>query len=180
MILVVDMNWKRDSLGFYEFVLPLVQIAQKRGDCVVRHYLEVDSRDLNDCSHIILSGTALKDNVSQRQPEKFGWLKNTSKPVLGVCAGMQAIGVAHGLSLKRYVEIGMTPVTTLQQNPLFSGSFSAYSLHNFCVEPTAEFEVLAESSQCMQAMRHRQKEVYGMLFHPEVRNAAMVERFLQL
>ena len=103
-----------------------------------------------------------------------------AKPVLGVCAGMQAIGVAHGLSLKRYVEIGMTPVTTLQQNPLFSGSFSAYSLHNFCVEPTAEFEVLAESSQCMQAMKHLQKEVYGMLFHPEVRNAAMVERFLQL
>lgn len=29
MILVVDMNGKKDSLGLYEFVLPIVTIAQE-------------------------------------------------------------------------------------------------------------------------------------------------------
>ena len=62
MILVVDMNWKEDSLGFYEFVVPIVTIAKKLDKVVVRHYLEITNQDLNRCSKIILSGTALKDN----------------------------------------------------------------------------------------------------------------------
>ena len=38
MILVVDMNWKKDSLGYYEFVLPIVSVAEDLDECVVKHY----------------------------------------------------------------------------------------------------------------------------------------------
>ncbi len=180
MILVVDMNWKRDSLGYSEFVLPILAIAQEFDECAVRHYAEVSAADLEGCSRVIMSGTALKDNITLVDPEKFAWLKTFNKPVLGVCAGMQTAGVVFGLVLTHCVEVGMTQIQTLNENPLFSGSFKAYSLHNFSVESSDEFEVLAESEKCMQATKHKQRPLYGVLFHPEVRNADIVKRFIQL
>jgi GMP synthase-like glutamine amidotransferase len=180
MILVVDMNWKRDSLGYYEFVQPILAIAQELDDCVVKHYSEVTTRDIADCNKIILSGTALKDNVTLNEPEKFSWLKQVDNPVLGVCAGMQTIGVVFGLLLTMCLEVGMTPMTTLSANPLFSSTFKAYSLHNYSVESSEEFEVLAESPRCLQAIKHKQKPIYGVLFHPEVRNAEILKHFITL
>lgn len=180
MILIVDMNCKKDSLGFYEFVSPIVTVATELEECVVEHYTEVSNEDPKTCSRIILSGTALKDNTAANQPEKFSWIKTTNKPVLGICAGMQAIGTVFGSQLNRCLEIGMTPITTRQENPLFSDAFRAYSLHNYSVEPTAEFEVLAESAQCVQAIKHKKKPLYGVLFHPEVRNVEILKRFIQL
>lgn len=180
MILVVDMNGERDSLGYYEFVLPILEIARELEECLMKHYSEVTSADISNCSRIILSGTALKDNVTLNEPEKFSWLRDADKPVLGICAGMQTMGVVFGLVLTRCLEIGMTEVIKLNENPLFSAGFKAYSLHNYSVESSEEFEVLAESPRCLQAMKHRQKPIYGVLFHPEVRNAEIVKRFIEL
>ncbi len=180
MILVVDMNWKKDSLGFYEFVLPILAIAEELDTCVVKHYSEVTKSDVDDCIKIILSGTALKDNTTLSQPEMFSWIKTVDKPVLGICAGMQTIGAVFGLLLTRCLEVGMTPVTTITENPLLSSEFKAYSLHNYSVESSEEFEVLAESQKCVQAMKYKQKPIYGVLFHPEVRNPEILKRFIDL
>jgi GMP synthase (glutamine-hydrolysing) len=180
MILVVDMNWKKDSLGYPEFVLSVVSVVKELEDCTVKHYSEVTNVDIESCSRIILSGTTLKDNATLSQLEKFSWLQKVEKPVLGICAGMQTLGVVFGLVLTRCLEIGMTPIKTLNENPLFSGTFNAYSLHNFCVESSDEFEVLAESEKCVQALKHKQKPIYGVLFHPEVRNPEILKRFIQM
>ncbi len=178
MILVVDMNWQPDSLGFYEFVLPILEVAKELEECKVKHYSQIAASDLSNYSRIILAGTALKDNVTLGQPEKFTWIKEMDTPILGICAGMQTIGVVFGLMLTHCVEIGMTQIATLNSNPLFSGSFRAYSLHNFSVESSDEFEVLAESEKCLQALKHKQRALYGVLFHPEVRNPEIVKRFI--
>src|SRR5208283_2703254 len=141
MILVVDMNWKKDSLGFYEFVSPTVTIAKTQDECIVKHFLEVTNQDLSKCDSVILSGTALKDTATLSQPEKFIWLKETEKPVLGICAGMETIGVVFGMRLIRCLEIGMTPISIAEENPFYREDFKAYSLHSYCVEPSADFEV---------------------------------------
>jgi len=180
MILIVDMNWKKDSLGFYEFVLPIVTIAETLDNCMVKHYLEVTNEDLSRCDRVILSGTALKDAATLSQPEKFPWVKGTEKPVLGICAGMETIGVVFGMRLIKCLEIGMTQITTLKENPLFSGDFKAYSLHSYCIESSADFEVWAKSAKCIQIIKHKIKPIYGMLFHPEVRNPELIKCFIQL
>lgn len=180
MILVVDMNWKRDSLGYYEFVMPILEVAREVEECRVTHYFDLDREDLSESRIIVLSGTALKDNATLSQPEKFSWLRDMGKPVLGICAGMQTFSVVFGISLIRCVEIGMIQMTTLKENRLFSGSFRAYSLHNYSIEPSKDFEVLAVSSVCVQAVKHKEKQIYGVLFHPEVRNPEILQRFIQL
>jgi GMP synthase-like glutamine amidotransferase len=178
MILIVDMNWKRDSLGYYEFVLPIVAIAERLDDCIIKHHVELNSEDLNQCDKVILSGTALKDIATLNHPEKFRWLKKTEKPVLGICAGMQTIGTVFGATLVKSLEIGMTQVTTLKENTLFSGDYTAYSLHSYCVKPLDNFEVWAKSKKCIQAAKLKHKEIYGVLFHPEVRNKEILQQFI--
>ena len=178
MILVVDMNWKKDSLGFYEFALPIITIAKTQDECIVKHFLEVTNQDLSQCDNVILSGTALKDTATLSQPEKFQWLKETEKPVLGICAGMETIGAAFGMRLIRCLEIGMTQIKMLKENPLFCEDFKAYSLHSYCVEPSGDFYVWAKSTKCVQIIKHKIKPIYGVLFHPEVRNPELIKRFI--
>jgi GMP synthase (glutamine-hydrolysing) len=180
MILVVDMNWKKDSLGFYEFVLPIVTIAKTQHECIIKHFLEVTNQDLNKCDRVILSGTALKDTATLSQLEKFVWLKEKEKPVLGICAGMETIGAVFGMHFIRCLEIGMTQINMLKENPLFSADFKAYSLHSYCVEASDDFEVWAKSAKCIQIIKHNIKPIYGVLFHPEVRNTELIKRFIQL
>ena len=75
-------------------------------------------------------------------------------------------------------EIGMTEIAASKANLLFSSSFRAYALHNYALAPSAEFEVLAESANCVQVIKHKHKDIYGVLFHPEVRNKEVVQRFI--
>jgi len=178
MMLVVDMNCEKDSLGYYEFVLPIISAVEEFDECVVKHYLGLRQEDLNECDCVILSGTPLKDNTTLSQLEKFEWIKTCDKPILGICAGMQTIGLVFGLRLTKCLGISMTQITTVKDNPLFSSTFNAYTLHNYSVEPSKEFEVLAKSTQCVQAIKYGRRDVYGVLFHPEVRNKEILQRFV--
>jgi GMP synthase (glutamine-hydrolysing) len=111
---------------------------------------------------------------------RFQWLKETEKPVLGICAGMETIGMVFGARLVKCLEIGMTHIISLKDNPLFSADFKAYSLHSYCVETSEEFEVWAKSAKCIQFIKHKTKPIYGALFHPEVRNQELIKRFIEL
>jgi GMP synthase-like glutamine amidotransferase len=180
MILVVDMNWKRDSMALGEFVLPIVSAIKPLEECVVKHFSDINPQELKDYSKIVLSGTALKDHATLNQTEKFQWLKFCEPPVLGICAGMQTIGLVFEEPLTPCLQVGMIEVETLKANPLFEGNFRAYALHNFSVAPSKTFSVLAKSTKCVQAIKHRQKDIYGVLFHPEVRNIEILQRFARM
>jgi GMP synthase-like glutamine amidotransferase len=175
MMLIVDMNREKDGLSRPEFV---EAVASAAGQSTVRHYSEAfDSRRYDG---IILSGAPLIDDEYMRHLGKFDWLMDCKKPVLGVCAGMQAIAGVWGSKLTPCQEIGMAEIETMKENPLFSGKFKAYELHNWAVKPTADFEVLARSEKCIQAIKHKEKPIYGVLFHPEVRNREIIERFAKM
>jgi GMP synthase-like glutamine amidotransferase len=179
MILVVNMNSLENPFGLYEFVMPIVAIAEELEKCDIKHYLEVNVQNMNGYDKILLSGSALKNTVTLDQTARFAWLKDYDKPVLGVCAGMQTAGLLFGGRLVKCREIGMTEVATLKANPLFSSTFQVYALHNYAVVPSSQFEALAESAKCVHAIKHKQKDIYGVLFHPEVRNKEVIQRFIQ-
>ena len=179
MILIIDMNWKKKSLGYFEFVLPIMAITEKLDICFVRHFLEIKNQDLDQCDKVILSGTALKDTTTLSRLEKFQWLKETDKPVLGICAGMETIGMVYGMHLVKCLEIGMTQINTIKENSFVFGDFKAFSLHSYCIDASDDFEVWAKSSKCVQIIKHRIKPIYGALFHPEVRNQELIKRFIE-
>ncbi len=180
MILIVDMNCRKDSLGYDEFVLPIASVIKDFEETVVKHYSDVNYEGANDCSRIVLSGTALKDEGYLGNIADFEWIRQSDKPILGICAGMQTIGLVFGSSLEKCLEIGMTSIRTTKENSLFSSTFKAYELHKYSIKPSMEFDVLAESENCIQAMKHRERDIYGVLFHPEVRNKKTIEQFVFL
>ena len=174
MILIVDMN--STKLGFYEFVLPLCKTVKTLRPYEVRHYTEIEKMEYEK---VIISGTALKDNECLKNMKSFQWLRTCTVPVLGICAGMQIIGLVFDSLLTSCAEIGMTEVKTAKENPLFSSTFTAYELHNRGINPSEDFEILAASKKCIQGIKHEKKEIYGVLFHPEVRNKNVLERFIR-
>jgi GMP synthase (glutamine-hydrolysing) len=180
MILIVDMNFRKQSLGIYEFVYPLTSIVENFEECAIKHYSELGRANIGKYSRVIISGNALRNEQVLNRLEFFSWIRGCEKPVLGICAGMQTIGLVLGSSLRRCVEIGMKRIETVKANALFSGSFDAYELHSLALRPSAEFDVLARSERCVQAVKHRKRDIYGVLFHPEVRNREIIERFVDL
>jgi GMP synthase-like glutamine amidotransferase len=179
MILIVDMNWKKDSLAFNEFVSPIVSVVRPLEEFRVKHFLDIELTELSCYSKIVLSGTPLKDHATLKLVDKFNWIKTCGKPILGICAGMQTTSLLFDEPLIECLQIGMIEISTLEENPLFQGDFKAYALHNYSVKKSQTFEVLAESTKCIQAIRHKQKKIYGILFHPEVRNQEILMNFIQ-
>jgi anthranilate/para-aminobenzoate synthase component II len=180
MIMVVDMNWQKDSLGYSEFVAPIVSTVEPLEECRVRHFSEISRKDLDASSKVVLSGTTLKDFTTLKHLDKFSWVRTYRKPVLGICAGIQTICKVFGEPLTSCLQVGMTDIETEALNPLFEGRFRAYALHSLSVTPNHTFAVLAKSSKCVEAVKHREREIYGVLFHPEVRNPQILWRFVEL
>ncbi|MCD6496624.1 MAG: hypothetical protein J7K54_05110 [Candidatus Aenigmarchaeota archaeon] len=177
MILIVDMN--SQPLGTEEFARPLMDIAGRFGDARKIHYTKVRKSDIEEAEKIILSGTPLREFGYLGDIDTFSWLKETSKPVLGICAGMQVMAAVFGSALGDEKSVGFADVEVVRKNPLLEGRMKVYELHGKAVKASAQFEVLAKSGKCIQAIRHKSKPFYGILFHPEARNRDVVERFLK-
>jgi anthranilate synthase component II len=95
-------------------------------------------------------------------------------PILGVCLGHQAIGLAFGAEINQSADImhGKGSLIFHNRQHLFQGMplpFKAGRYHSLLVEkgPT-ELIVDAETADgLIMAMHHREYPIYGVQFHPE-------------
>ena len=156
-------------------------------------------------SHIILSGQSHPWELYA--PESltgvYEVIRNTPRPILGVCGGHQQIALAFGAPVglmgrlapgegyegaKR--ERGFLTVET-EGNGLFDGLPHQVTVwHSHCDEVKElppGFRRTAFNETCaIQAMRHESKPLFGVQFHPELFDAmhpdgqTVVENFLAL
>ena len=181
MILIIDLCYRGNSLSRAEFVGPIERCLQEAGaEPIVRHYTAVSAPDIREANGAILCGAALKDTGFLDHPDIFRWLSTFAHPVLGISSGMRALAAAFGGDTVPCCEIGMVDIQVIAPDPLFAGvtGFPAYELHERAVETPTGFIPLAVSDRCVQAIRHRSLPLYGLSFHPEVRNEWIIERFV--
>ncbi len=179
MILIIETSAEKHTLHFFEFVKPLIDIAESTKETVdVMHWSEVDEERAAVASRIILCGNGLLDNKSLSCLKSFSWLEKTNVPVLGICAGAQIISRFFGGRIFPSTRIGVNRITFLHPDPLLSAmsKYNVYELHTKrCTVPPG-FVELAETDIPM-AFRKADAPVYGVLWHPEVMNKEMVRAF---
>ncbi len=134
--------------------------------------------DINDLDGLVLSGGAPRIGLSA---EKMGnnreYLEKADYPILGICAGHQFMAIVFGgdAGPAEIPEFGETRVYVDEEDGLFRGlpeTFIAWESHNDEVTRVPDaFSVLAHSDNCrVQAMKHHERPLYGLQFHPEVNN----------
>ncbi len=164
-----------------EFVFPISEILGENEHDIL-YFQNCSEKLVSSYSRIIICGTSLQDfSYVEWFPFFDDLLKEFTAPILGICSGMQILTSIFGTSgLIDNVEIGITEVKTLEPNKLFEGTFLAYNLHNYSVQDCGKFTILAKSSNCIQAVKHVSKDIFGISFHPEVRNEKIISNFLKI
>jgi len=181
MILIIDMYGKKDALRYMEFVKPIERIAKSLGkQFLTKHFSSVTFDDLEYSEKVIMCGTPLGDTAYLSHELEFSWLQMIDKPVLGVCAGMQTIAKVFGAHEEKCTELGKTEAQFTGKDALIDGLEikHVYCLHSVKMSLPEEFIELLKTQNGPHLIRHKTKPIYGALFHPEVMNREIIERFL--
>ena len=170
-----------EKLSEREFVDPIVNIVENysvTNTVNYFHYTNLDQSSILDSDRIIICGTSLQDKDYLDKLEIFQFILSSKIPTLGICSGFQIISLLGGCIVVDNREIGMIDVSTLSDNRLCNGNFQAFSLHNFSVSENSKLKILASSTQAPQIIKIVNLSMYGVSFHPEVRNEAIISNFL--
>ena len=167
-ILVVD--------NYDSFVFNLVQyLCQLGADCDVLRNDEVSLDAVGSYHGVLISpGPGIPEKAGVSVPLIERWAGEV--PILGVCLGHQAIGVAFGGTVGRAPELlhGKTSQVWHEQAGILRdlpSPFTATRYHSLCVDATSlpeELEVTGRTgSGVIMALRHKDLPVEGVQFHPE-------------
>ena len=170
-ILVVD--------NYDSFVFNLVQyLGQLGAECVVRRNDAVGPGDL-DGEHwdgVLLSPGPGEPQDAGCSVAMVHACEERGLPLLGVCLGHQAIAVAHGATVSRAPELlhgktsdvvhGGAGVLHGLPNPLTVTRYHSLAVEEDTLPP--ELAVTGRTATgTVMALRHRDRPVEGVQFHPE-------------
>ena len=169
MILVID--------NYDSFTFNLVQQLAGEGEEV--RVVRNDALAVDDLLGLGARGIVLSPGPGR--PEDAGvcvslLARRPGVPVLGVCLGHQALGVAYGARVERAPQLmhGKTSAVRHRGEGLFAGlsnPFDATRYHSLEVRADtlpSEIEPVAWSEGgTIMAMRHRERPYWGVQFHPE-------------
>jgi para-aminobenzoate synthetase component II len=168
-VLVVD--------NYDSFVYNLVQyLAQLGAQVTVRRNDEGDLDELDAVDGVLVSPGP---GTPERAGSSIDVIRRSAEralPVLGVCLGHQAIGVAWGGVVERAPELlhGKTSLVHHDGTGVLAGlpnPFVATRYHSLSIRPDtlpAALEVTGRTDGgVIMAVRHRELPVVGVQFHPE-------------
>ena len=169
-VLVID--------NYDSFTFNLVQYLRELGAVVA-----VERNDALSVADVVRAGpAAIVISPGPRTPEEAGCCVDLiraigdSVPVLGVCLGHQAIGVAYGATVVRAPEVVHGKVGAVHHSGAgalrgLDNPFQATRYHSLVISRTGLPDVLDVTAWSedglIMAVRHREFPVEGVQFHPE-------------
>jgi para-aminobenzoate synthetase component 2 len=168
-VLVVD--------NYDSFVFNLVQyLAQLGATPTVRRNDVVDLDELDDVDGVLVSPGPGTPERAGSSVEVIRRAAARELPLLGVCLGHQAIGVAYGGVVERAPELlhGKTSLVHHSGAGVLAGladPFVATRYHSLSIRPDtlpAELEVTGRTEGgVIMGVQHRSLPIHGVQFHPE-------------
>lgn len=169
MILLID-NYDSFTFNLYQFMGEInPDITVVRNDCITLQ----DIQDFNP-THIVISpgpGHPKDAGIAVDVIKHFG----NKIPILGICLGHQAIGLAYGARIKHADKIyhgKKTAIKIKQDCAVFKNlpqEFFAGRYHSLIVTDLPDsLEVTAtDYDDTVMAIKHKDYKVFGLQFHPE-------------
>jgi para-aminobenzoate synthetase component 2 len=168
-VLVVD--------NYDSFVFNLVQyLGQLEVDTTVLRNDAVTAKDVDGYDGVLISPGPGAPEQAGMSVELVGVCEDKGVPLLGVCLGHQAIAVAHGATVGRAPELlhGKTSEVVHEHAGVLHGLPSPFTVtryHSLAVDEDTlpvELDVTGRTpGGVVMALRHRDKPVEGVQFHPE-------------
>lgn len=171
-ILVVD--------NYDSFVFNLVQyLAQLGAECTVLRNDEVKISDAQNYDGVLISPGPGIPEAAGVSIELVQFCAENKIPLLGVCLGHQAIGVAFGGVVSRAPELlhGKTSQVHHNDKGVLHGlrdGFTATRYHSLAIErdsissKDSELEITGwTESGIVMAVCHKSLPIHGVQFHPE-------------
>lgn len=164
--------------NYDSFTYNLVHILREQGcDLTIRRNDEITLAEVDAFDKILLSpGPGIPEEAGILLPliRKYA----STKSILGVCLGEQAIGEAFGAKLINLTEVyhGVgTEIEVIADDPLFAGferNITVGRYHSWAVSREAfpeclEITAIDPTDGAIMALRHRKYDVRGIQFHPE-------------
>jgi len=174
MILIIDLCYKENSLSYDEFVKPIKNIV--KDNYKVKHFTKITEKEIKKSDKIILCGNALMDFEFIKETKRFSWMKNYSNPILGICAGAEIINLIFKGKLKKNIIIGMKKIKIKKNKLTNKEELEVYDIHSYSLNISKDFEKLSENNEMI---KHKEKDIYCLMFHPEVRNEEIISNFIK-
>ena len=144
-------------------------------------YDELAGFDLQKYDIVVLSGGGIKVEGKKRSLKRFSHLyedqielvRESNKPVVGICLGCQIIGHSYGAELHRFFTTrrkGLFPIVAIKKNKLMAGKDEAMVFQSnrwMITELPEELICIAASNEGAEIIKHKTKPIYGVQFHPE-------------
>lgn len=164
--------------NYDSFTYNLVHLIEKVSDIefdVIRND-KISINSINSYDKILLSpGPGLPKDAGI-MPELLQRYKS-SKSILGICLGLQAIGETYGASLQNLETVvhgQATPISIISEDTLFQNcpnNFLVGRYHSWVINNQHlpnELEITAKDLDGnIMALKHKKDDVKGVQFHPE-------------
>ena len=163
--------------NFDSFVFNLVDYLKRLGaDCTVLNNDQINISEIENYNGVLISpgpGTPEEAGASIEVVKKCAEL---NKPLLGICLGHQAIGVAFGATVEHAPELlhGKTSQVTHDNRGVLNqiaSPLTATRYHSLIIKNSSipkELEVTGRSeSGIIMSIKHKTLPIEGLQFHPE-------------
>lgn len=183
-VLIVNNEKDRNNLGLAPKIGEALTAHEERVSFEILHYTDISKENVQaiDPHMIFLTGrlTYAGDVEKDEYAAELALIREADVPLFGICLGHQLISLAYGATLGRMNEEGIREEGYVDMHmrlgdPIFNGVHNPFTVYEYHLEEVKEmpqnFELLASSAMCgVQAIRHKEKLIYGVQFHPEAYN----------